>query len=114
MYAHRTPSEPTFSRSGVTGYKFPTQNLTDKTQFLIIETAQGHNTTIIEKECVFSYYILEIEGHFIIDNNKQACKTGNLVVIPANTPFRYQGKLKMLLNVTPPFYPEQEVVVNDI
>jgi hypothetical protein len=35
-----------------------------------------------------------------------------MVIIPRGTPFTYKGKLKMLLTVTPPFYPEQEEVIS--
>lgn len=113
MYVIKKPNNKTFERGGVSGTIFPTKELTNKTQFLIIETQGGHQTTIIEKECVFCYYILNGNGHFLIDGNEEICKAGDLVIIPSGKPFKYAGNLRMLLNVTPPFKPEQEKVVEE-
>jgi mannose-6-phosphate isomerase-like protein (cupin superfamily) len=104
----KPPIKPTFNRVGVIGSIFSTQHLTNKTEFLIIATEAGHDTTIIEHECDFSYFILEGSGEFIINGKTESCSVGNLVVIPAGNQFTYKGKLKMLLNVTPPFTPAQE------
>lgn len=106
------PTKPTFSRVGVTGKIFPTKDIIESTEFLIIETQAGHDTTIIEKACDFCYYILEGSGYFIINDQKETCGVGDLVVIPKGTPFTYKGHLKMLLTVTPPFFPEQEEIIN--
>jgi len=56
----------------------------------------------------FIYYILEGEGYFEINDQKERCIKGDLVVIPAGSKFKYIGKFKMLLITTPAFYPEQE------
>lgn len=106
------PQVDSFNRVGVRGKIFETKSLTTKTQVLIIETQTGHQTTIIEKACDFSYYILEGSGLFIINGTEEPCRVGDLVVIPAGTKFTYKGRLKMLLNVTPPFTPEQEVTTD--
>jgi len=111
MHVIKLPDKKTFERVGVSGTIFPTKELTGKTEFLLIETKLGHKTTIIENECDFSYYILEGNGCFIIDGTKEECNPGDLVIVPAGKPFKYIGELRMLLNVTPPFKPEQEVVV---
>ena len=52
----------------------------------------------------FSYYILKGSGHFIIDDKKETCEPGDLVIIPAGSKFTYKGSLRMLLNVTPIFH----------
>lgn len=111
MFVIKKPSRKTFDRVGHTGTIFPTQNLTNKTQFLFIETETGLQTIIREKECDFSYYILEGKGYFIIDGMKEECTKGDLVVIPAGKAFSFKGNLKMLLNVTPVFTPEQEETI---
>ena len=111
MYVIKKPKEPTFSRVGHTGYIFSTKDLTTKTQFLLVETEKELEIVIREKECDFSYYILEGEGHFIVEEVKEKCEKGDLVVIPAGKAFTYRGKLTMLLNVTPIFRPEQEETI---
>ena len=110
-YVIHHPSQPTFSRVDVTGTIFPTTDLIHSTEFLLIETKIGHETTIIEEACDFCYFILEGSGYFIVKGQKETCEVGDLVIIPKGTPFTYKGQLKILLSVTPPFYPEQEVVV---
>jgi mannose-6-phosphate isomerase-like protein (cupin superfamily) len=105
------PPAASFEKVGITGFIFPTTDLTIKTEFVIIETETGHETSIVENECDFCYYVLSGSGFFIIDGEQEPCTEGDLVVIPAGSEFTYRGKLKMLLNVTPPFYPEQEETV---
>lgn len=82
--------------------------LSDKVEFTVIETEEGYETKIIEKECIFSYFILEGSGSFEIGDNIEKCSRGDLVFIPANTAFQYTGKMKMLLVSAPWWFPEQE------
>lgn len=104
----KLPKDYSFEKVGIKGKKFSVDKLTKKTSICQIETGKGHKTTIIEHKCDFIYYILEGKGNFIINGKIESCKKGDLVVIPAGSKFRYEGKLKMLLIVTPAFYPEQE------
>ncbi|OGK59311.1 hypothetical protein A3H84_05020 [Candidatus Roizmanbacteria bacterium RIFCSPLOWO2_02_FULL_40_13] len=106
------PQQESFSKVGEKGFIFPIDKLTKKTEFVFIETDEGHQTSIIEKECDFSYYILSGKGYFLINEEREDCSEGDLVVVPAGTKFTYKGKFKMLLNVTPPFFPEQEETLN--
>lgn len=102
------PATISFNKLGHTGKIFPTKELVEKTEYILIQTGSGLGATIIEHECDFVYYVLEGRGHFLIDDRREECKVGNLVVIPAGTKFTYKGRLKMLLVVSPPFWPEQE------
>jgi mannose-6-phosphate isomerase-like protein (cupin superfamily) len=79
---------------------------------VLVETEQGHETIIIEHKSDFIYYILEGNGYFVINDDKETCSQGDLVVIPAGTKFTYKGKLKMLLSCTPPWKEEQEETPN--
>lgn len=110
-YVIKAPEQHDFEKAGVKGRIFPTKNLTDATEFVLITTDTGHATAIIEHGCTFCYFILEGSGEFVIDGMSEVCGVGDLVVIPAGHQFTYKGKLKMLLNVTPPFTPEQEETV---
>ena len=104
----KLPSEYSFEKVGIKGKKFSVGDITPKTGICQIETEKGHETTIIEHKCDFIYYIIEGEGYFEINDYKENCIKGDLVVIPAGSKFKYVGKLKMLLITTPAFYPEQE------
>lgn len=107
-HVFKTPKGYSFEKVGIKGKVFPVGEITQKTGVCLIETEKGHETTIIEHECDFIYYILEGKGYFEINDQKEDYIKGELIVIPAGSKFRYVGKLKMLLITTPAFYPEQE------
>jgi mannose-6-phosphate isomerase-like protein (cupin superfamily) len=108
MFVIKEPQKLSFEKVGIKGKIFPVANLTTKTQFVLVETNTGHETTIIEYESDFSYYIVEGKGSFIVEGEEESCEKGDLVVIPAGKPFRYVGTLKMLLNSTPVWKESQE------
>lgn len=108
MYVFHLPKEYSFEKVGIKGKNFSTEELSKKAKFSIIETEQGHETRIREKECIFVYYILERKGSFEIEGQKEECRKGDLVVIPNNLAFRYTGTMRMLLITIPWWYPEQE------
>jgi mannose-6-phosphate isomerase-like protein (cupin superfamily) len=108
MYVLKEPQEFNIDKAGIKGKIFSTQNLTSKTQYFLVETEKGHETTIIEHKCDFIYYVLEGSGYFEIEGEKENCEKGNLVVIPAGKKFTYKGKLKMMATSTPPWRAYQE------
>ncbi len=110
MYVLSEPSEYSFVKVGIKGKKF-ISDLTQNAGFALITTETGHETTIIEKECDFIYYVLEGSGYFEINGVKEKFEKGNLVVVPMGSKFTYKGKAKMLLVTSPPFRSEQEVTL---
>ncbi len=93
------------------GKLFPTESLADRVEFLMIRTEEGHETTIVQRDCDFAYYVLSGAGHFVIDGHEEPCTGGDLVVIPHGRVFTYRGRLQMLLVVTPPWRAAQEVTL---
>lgn len=109
MHILKQPNENSFEKVGIKGKIFPTKELIgEDAGYVLIETEAGHETTIIEHGCVFTYYILEGKGHFEINEEREDCEAGDLVVIPKGAKFTYKGKLKMLLITTPAWREEQE------
>lgn len=108
QYVFHLPEKYSFEKVGIKGKTFDTKSLSDKVEFSIIETDKGHETKIIEKECIFSYFILEGSGSFEIEGNVEKCSEGDLVFIPNDIPFKYTGNMKMLLVSVPWWFPEQE------
>ncbi len=105
------PEGYSFEKVGIRGKTFQSKDLTDKIEFSIIEIEAGHQTKIIQKECLFAYYILEGGGSFEIDGVEENCGAGDLVIIPAGKLFTYLGKMKMLLICAPWWFPEQETTL---
>lgn len=103
-----SPEEYSFEKVGIKGKIFDTKSLSDKVQFTVVEVEEGHETKIIEKECIFAYFILEGSGSFEINGSTGTCSKGDLVFVPNGAAFRYTGKLKMLLVSTPWWSFEQE------
>lgn len=108
QYVFHLPEKPSFEKVGIKGSIFDTKQLSNEVEFTLVETEEGHQTKIVEKECIFTYFILEGEGTFEIDGNIEECLKGDLVFIPKGVAFQYKGKMKMLLISTPWWFPEQE------
>lgn len=102
------PEKHSFEKVGIRGKIFDTKSVSDEMEFTVVATEAGHQTRIREKECIFSYFILEGAGSFEIDGNIEACSAGDLVIVPRGVAFQYTGKMKMLLVSTPWWFPEQE------
>jgi mannose-6-phosphate isomerase-like protein (cupin superfamily) len=111
MFVIKEPEDCSFDKIGHRGKIFPTNDLTDKTKFVLIEVDSKLENTIRQRECDFCYYVLEGSGYFEINNARENCGAGDLVVIPAGKKFTYKGKMKLLLNCTPPWREEQEETI---
>lgn len=58
------------------------------------------------------YYVLGGEAQFEVDNDKFLAKSGEVIIIPQNTPYNYRavnGTLKLFLVHTPAFDPNFEL-----
>jgi mannose-6-phosphate isomerase-like protein (cupin superfamily) len=111
MHIFHLPENYSFEKIGEKGKIFDTKDLSDRVEISVIEIEKEHETKIIEKECIFSFFILEGERLFDIDGQKEECKKGDLVMIPQGTAFQYSGKMRMLLVSSPWWSSEQEVIL---
>jgi len=112
MYVINEPKIFSFKKVGIKGKIFLTDKLIDKSQYVLIETEKGHKTTIIERKCDFIYYIIKGKGYFIVNDKREDCKKGDLVVVPHGIKFTYKGSLKMLLVISPAWKEDQEVTLD--
>lgn len=113
MYVIKEPKEFSFQKAGIKGKIFPISPLTRKTEYFLVETEKGHETVIVEHTSDFIYYILEGKGYFVIDGEKESCRAGDLVVIPAGKTFTYKGNLKMIATSTPLWREDQEETLTE-
>ena len=111
MFVIKEPDNFDFDKIGHKGKIFPMAVLTRKTQVVLIEVESKLGATIRQGECDFCYYVLEGNGYFEINDAKETCVKGDLVVIPAGNKFTFGGKMKMLLNCTPPWSQSQEETI---
>lgn len=78
---------------------------------LIIDCEDRMTASLCEHEVERLYYVISGNGYFVIDNENEAVKTGDLVFIPAGSTFTFGGQLKMLLVDAPHWSPEQEEIL---
>jgi mannose-6-phosphate isomerase-like protein (cupin superfamily) len=55
------------------------------------------------------YYILNGKASFIVKSKKQLVKSGELVIIPMNTPYSYSGDMECFLVHSPAFDKTKEI-----
>ncbi len=109
QYVYHEPDEYGFKdRDGHDGKFFGTNS--DKTQHLIIECRDKLKVALTQSETEFNYYVIEGNGYFILNGDKQDVAKGDLVVVPPGTKYTFGGQLKMLLINTPKWSAEQEEV----
>ncbi len=108
MHVIHEPDDVSFSKVGIEGRIFPIDTLRNDLEFILVDTEKGHETTIVEHESIFTYYVLEGSGYFEVEDSREGCQKGDLIVIPPGRKFTYKGKLKLALIVTPPWREEQE------
>jgi mannose-6-phosphate isomerase-like protein (cupin superfamily) len=112
MFVIKEPKNYSFDKIGHKGKIFPSESVNNKTQFILLEIENGIDVTLCQHECDYAYYVLEGSGFFEINGAREDCGAGDLVVIPAGNKFTYKGKMKMLLNCTPPWTEAQEETIN--
>jgi mannose-6-phosphate isomerase-like protein (cupin superfamily) len=110
MHVIKGSTVPLQSRGNLKIKVFPKDG-TDKTEFIYVESETGHGGAVIQKECDFVYYIIEGTGYFTVNDAREDCEAGDLVVIPAGTKYDYTGKMKIVASSTPPWKSEQQLTV---
>ena len=55
------------------------------------------------------YFIISGKGKFIIDDKEKEVSENDLVFVPKNTPYNFEGKMTYFLVCSPAFKPEDDV-----
>jgi len=111
VHVFHLPKDWSFDKIGHKGKIFPTEGLNKSAQFVYLEVEDGINTKLLQRECDYSYLVLEGNGYFEMEDKREECGAGDLVIIPKGTGFTYKGKMKLMLVCVPPWYPEQEITL---
>ncbi len=69
-------------------YKLPNTN--PKMSVVYAEVA-GEHGEVTTKNLEWIYYIIDGESYFIIDGKNQSVKKGDVIIVPAHTPYNYYG-----------------------
>ena len=69
----------------------------------------GEHGKVKSKKSDRIYLILEGLGEFVINNQKVAVKKMDVIIVPKNNPYNYNGKMKLFLVHSPAFDENHEI-----
>jgi len=108
VHAFKRPRSPSFVQKGLKGYHFPTLN--KKVEVYFVNVTKGHEAFFISKKITHIYYVLDGKGHFTIKDHLHHVHPGMLVEVPPNIEYSYTGNMRLVLIMTPPWFPGNEKV----
>lgn len=82
--------------------------------FVYEETDSGHFEEFYDTESTYTWFIIDGNGTFVIEDEKIEVGPKDLVVVPPNKRIHYFGEMKMLLCTSPAFNPANERHVRDV
>jgi len=92
----------TFGWEGIKGFEYNTKEDFEKASVVFAEVSGRHGKIKnIKSERI--YIVVEGKGEFIINDEVVPVERNDVIIIPKNTPYDYQGKMKMFLVDTPAF-----------
>ena len=97
-----------FGWEGLSAYSYSSVNDFSGASAAVFEVTGSHGK-VLSKISNRIYYILEGKGIFIIDGAEITVKKTDVIIVPHNTPYDYNGKMKLFLVHTPPWNEEAEV-----
>ena len=101
-----------FDRGDVKGFSFNT-----KEQFSRMSSAwfecRGKHSEMKSINSDRMYFILQGNGKFTVNNQSVTVKQKEVIIIPKNTPYSYEGKFTSFLVHSPAFDRKQEIRYNE-
>ena len=95
-YLYELPSSASFRGKGLFGYSFGPMQQKDL-EVLYVESETGHDTFLVCRGVVRTYYILAGSGCFTIDGRAYDVGPGILVEVPSGVEYSYSGRMTMLV-----------------
>ena len=94
-YLYELPATVSFRGKGLFGYSFgPMQQ--KELEVLFVESETGHDTFVVCRGVVRTYYVLDGTGYFTIDGRAYEVGPGILVEVPSGVEYSYSGRMRML------------------
>lgn len=95
-YLYELPVLVSFRGKGLFGYSFGPMQQKD-VEVLYVESETGHDTFMVCRGLVRTYYILAGSGCFTIDGRVYDVGTGMLIEVPSGVEYSYSGRMRMLV-----------------
>src|SRR5271163_4131904 len=102
-YIHTLPTSASFTGKGLLGHSFGPLSQKDL-EIYYVEVEKGHDTFMVSKKIVRTYYVLSGNGYFTIENRKYDVSPGVLVEVPPKVEYSYSGKMKLILIEKPRWF----------
>lgn len=97
-----------FGWKGIKGFEYNTKEEFEKASVVFAEVSGRHGKIKnIKSERI--YIIVDGKGEFIIDDKVIPAEKNDVIIIPKNTPYDYQGKMNMFLVDTPAFEKDADI-----
>jgi chemotaxis methyl-accepting protein methylase/mannose-6-phosphate isomerase-like protein (cupin superfamily) len=94
-YVYPLPRSVSFAGKGLSGYTYGPLSQKDL-EIYYIEVKKGHDVFMISKKITRTYYVLDGNGYFTIDNQRYDVGTGMLVEVPPGVEYCYSGKMTLI------------------
>src|SRR5215469_16572054 len=95
QYVYSRPAVTSFDGKGLFGYTFGPLKQKDL-EIYYIEVEKGHDTFMVSKKIIRTYYVLSGSGYFTIADRKYDVSPGMLVEVPTDVEYCYSGKMKLI------------------
>ena len=105
---------PEFEKHGVKMRVYNTKEQCPEASVVYQETKNGHLEEFYHAKSNFIFYIVEGKGIWFIEDIPYEVCTGDVVIVPPNTRFYYEGSLKQVCITSPAWEPEFEHHVRNI
>ena len=79
-YIHTLPTSVSFTGKGLCGYEFGPLSQRDL-EISYVEVEKGHDTFMVSRKIVRTYYVVSGGGYFTIGNQKYEVRPGMLVEV---------------------------------
>lgn len=77
----------------------------------IVFDVNGNHGKVKSKSSDRVYYVISGSGKFIVKDQDFQVEATDVIIVPQNTPYDYEGKMKLFLVHAPAFDPESEVII---
>jgi mannose-6-phosphate isomerase-like protein (cupin superfamily) len=91
-----------FGWQGMTGWAYMAEKESPAISCAYIEVSGRHGKVKYKKSDRL-YYVISGSGAFKINEESQEVREGDVLIIPKDTPYDYEGEMKLLLVDTPAY-----------
>jgi mannose-6-phosphate isomerase-like protein (cupin superfamily) len=96
-----------FGWDGISGQAYNNKEQFDRMSAALI-TVDGRHGRVLDRTGDRLYLVLRGQGKFDLDGTAVAVAAQDIVIIPRNTPYDYEGQMEVFLVQAPSFDPSTE------